>query len=374
MSGRAYHIALIAPPWHPTPPVGYGPIQLVVAMLSAELRARGHHVTVFGARGSLAGTVEMAPDDWGPLFGTPMAPVLEDTYLARVLDAIRSISSIDIVHDHSGFTGALACSWLVGIPVVHTVQVPMWEPHRMFYRSLSNRVGLVAVSDDQRRSAPEIPWLTTAHNAADLASLRIGTRTEKDTFLLCLARICPSKGQHVAIEIARKSRRPLVIAGEADKDSESQVYFERLVEPHIDGSQVVYFQNVAGDQKARLLATAHALLAPISWPEPCGLSVIEAMASGTPAISFRHGAASEVIADGRTGFLVNDVDGMVRAVSDSGHIDPLACATYARRRFSPSMMATRYLRAYRKVLGIDPPRTTGSSWNFGGDPGLTIRQ
>jgi glycosyltransferase involved in cell wall biosynthesis len=125
------------------------------------------------------------------------------------------------------------------------------------------------------------------------------------------------------------------------------------VEPYVDGYRIRYLPEVNALEKADLLARAHALLAPIAWPEPFGLSVAEAMVSGTPAISFARGAAPELIERGRTGFVVPDVDAMVEAVAASAEIDPLACASLARARFHPTVMADAYQRVYASVL--DPP-------------------
>ena len=187
------------------------------------------------------------------------------------------------------------------------------------------------------------------HNAVDVENLMV-TPTQKVPFLLCLARICPDKGQHVAIEVARRTGMRLVLAGKVEATPQATEYFKRQVEPLIDGVRVLHFDNVVGDEKARLLARAYALLAPLQWDEPFGLSLVEAMASGTPVIAIGRGAAPELVTEGATGFLVNDVDEMVRAVSQVAVLKPSACAAATRARFSPSVMASSYRHLYDKVL------------------------
>jgi glycosyltransferase involved in cell wall biosynthesis len=210
-------------------------------------------------------------------------------------------------------------------------------------------VALVAISDSQRGTASDANWIGRVYNAVDVESLQIADRSEKQPYLLCLARICEEKGQHIAIEVARRVGMPLVLAGKVEATSEGRRYYERLVAPALDGREVIHIRNVAGVEKARLLARATALLAPLQWPEPFGLAIVEAMASGTPAIATAQGAAPELIRDGVSGFLVDDVDGMVAAVREASGIDPEECAWHARRRFSPESMADGYLQLYERV-------------------------
>jgi glycosyltransferase involved in cell wall biosynthesis len=353
---NSLRIAVIAPPWYPLPPPGYGGIELVVYLLVRELRRRGHEVTVFGAAGSEAGTTALASAGWAAHLSTITGPARELTYLARVFEAIKQ-QDLDLVHDHSGFAGLLGSTLLAAAPVVHTVHGPVVEPFRAFYEAVGERAGLVAISESQRRMAPELAWVGMVHNAVDVASLRVATRDEKEGYLVCLARISPDKGQHTAIEVARRTGRRLILAGKIEESPGGRQYFLEHVEPHVDGYRIRYLPEVNALEKADLLARAYALLAPIDWPEPFGLSVAEAMVSGTPAISFARGAAPELIEHGRTGFVVSDVSAMVEAVAASAEIDPLACASLARARFHPAVMADAYQRIYAHLL--DPAHPIG---------------
>lgn len=351
--GDRLRVAVIAPPWYQLPPRGYGGIELVVSLLVRALSARGDEVVVVGAESSEPGTIQLAPAAWEADLGRKYGPVRELTYLARVATVLRQEGHFDVVHDHSGFAGLLASTLMDIAPVVHTVHGRLGEPERTFYRTLQGRADLVAISSAQRGCAPELPWRSTVHNAVDTDSLLTVSPGDKGGYLLCLARICPEKGQHVAIEVARRTGRRLVIAGKVDPAPEAQFYYQSKVAPHVDGSTVIYHRNVFGREKSRLIARATALLAPIAWAEPFGLSVVEAMASGTPAVSYARGAAFELIDEGVTGFAVkpDDVEAMIAAVLATAEIDTQRCAQTARRRFNPSRMAEKYHRVYSEVAG-----------------------
>jgi len=271
--------------------------------------------------------------------------------------------AIDVIHDHVGFATLLGSVQLGVAPVLHTVHGSIREPDSDFYEALRGHVGLVAISESQRQSAPKLPWIGTVPNAVSVGNLAVRKRDETEPYLLCLARICPDKGQHLAIEVARRTGLRLILAGKVDSTSLGRDYFHRQVSPAVDGDHVIHLANVSGHEKAWLLAHATALLAPIQWEEPFGLSVVEAMASGTPAISMARGSAPELIDEGLTGFLVHDVDEMVAAVRRADSIEPARCAALARARFSPAVMVDAYLRLYERaeaaLTGRRHPLTVG---------------
>ncbi len=347
------HIVMVAPPWYPVPPHGYGGIELVVGLLCGALRDAGHRVTLLAAEGSEPGAIALGERSWRDDLGTPRERMRELTYAARVIDTLTQLGEVDVIHDHCGFATLVAASLTGVAPVVHTVHGDIPEPYASFYASVADRTGFVSISADQRRSMPGLPWIGTVHNAVDVDALRV-TPMEKEPYLLCLARICPDKGQHVAIEVARRAGMRLILAGKVEAIPEATDYFDRYVAPAVDGDRVVHLLNVAGDEKARLLARAHALLAPLQWDEPFGLAMVEAMASGTPVIAIARGAAPELVSEGTTGFLVDDADGMVAAVPLVGEIDPARCAASARARFAPSVMADAYLRVYDRAAATMP--------------------
>ncbi len=339
---------VVAPPWYPVPPAGYGGIELVVDLLVRGLRARGWRVSLIAAEGS-PGATPCAPAAWQSDLGRPTERLRELSYAARVVRQVDALPAVDVIHDHVGFASLLALGLAADAPVVHTVHGPIGEPEATFLGSLPRSVGLVAISASQRSEAPELPWLAMVHNAVDVGRLVAVRADEKDSYLLCLARICAEKGQHLAIEVAERAGMRLVLAGKVDSSPSGRRYFDEKVRPRIDGDRVHHVDDVGGVEKALLLARAKALLAPIQWDEPFGLAVVEAMASGTPAISMTRGAAPELIEDGLTGFLVRDVDGMTAALGRLAEIDPELCAARARTRFSPHAMVDGYIRAYESA-------------------------
>ncbi|HEX3606593.1 MAG TPA: glycosyltransferase family 4 protein [Candidatus Dormibacteraeota bacterium] len=343
------HIVLIAPPWYPIPVYGYGGIELVVTLLAAGLRARGHRVTMFAAEGSCLPAHVAAPRAWSADLGGPDQHLRLLTYAAAVLRALASLGPVDLIHDHCGGCMLLGAALLRRAPVVHTVHGPLPEPESTYYRALHAEAGLVAISGSQRRSA-DLAWLGMVHNAADVAALRIGRREDKEPYLVCLARICSDKGQRLAIEVARRTGLRLVMAGKVETTEEGREYYRRHVAPAIDGDRVVHLDNVGGEEKARLLARATAMIAPLQWEEPFGLAMVEAMASGTPVVALARGAAPELITPGQTGFLADQIGGLVDGVTRIEEIDPRLCAETARRRFGPAAMVEGYLAVYARAM------------------------
>ncbi|HXZ98888.1 MAG TPA: glycosyltransferase family 4 protein [Candidatus Binatia bacterium] len=351
MSRGRLRIALIAPPWYPVPPDGYGGTELVVGLLARELRARGHDVVLFGVQGSRLATHPIALREWAEALGRPEQQVRDLTYAARVLDRLCSMGRFDVIHDHGGQAVLLGLALRAPAPVLHTVHGPLIEPARTFLDSLGDRVALTAISQAQRESGAGLPWVAVVHNAVDVDNLAVGHSPDRDQpYLLSLARICPDKGQHVALEVARRSGLRLVLAGKVEATAEGREYYETRIAPGIDGDRVIHIPNVAGERKARLLAGATALLAPLQWEEPFGLYMAEAMCSGTPVIAFPRGAAPELVSEGTTGFLVPDVDAMVAATGSAVAIDRGRCARHARLRFHPRRMAAGYVDAYARAL------------------------
>lgn len=352
--GNPLRVALVAPPWLPVPPGGYGGIEQVVYLLASQLQARGHDVTVFGRQGSSGelDVVALAPSSWSEHLGSRDQLARECLHLYRAYEIIRR-RPYDVVHDHTGFTGMLLeASLQVRAALVATLHGDLTEADGEFLAAIDDRVSLVGITASQQHQVAGVGWRGVVHNAVDTAGLRVGR--EKGDYLIELARITPDKGQHLAIEVARKAGRPLVLAGKVDPGAGD--YFREHIEPHL-GDDVRWIEEVAGEEKARLLAEARALVFPIQWSEPFGLAMVEAMASGTPVVAFPNGAAPEVVEEGVTGFLAPDVDGLAEAVERVGEIDAERCAERARDRFSPARMAAGYEAVYRDALRRSWERT-----------------
>jgi glycosyltransferase involved in cell wall biosynthesis len=340
-------IAMIVSPWYSVPPDGYGGIELMAYLLATELQRRGHEVTVLGRLGSRGPfeVLAVAPESWTPDLGSRNQPARDCLFLYRAYEVIRR-RAFDIVHDHSGFMGmVLAATMRAETPVVATLHGDLTEAEGEFLAAIDNKVHLVAISRSQETQVAGVDWKGVVYNAVDLSKLR--PSADKDDYILHLARIDPDKGQHVAIEFAKRVGAPLILAGKLEEPQRR--YFAERIEPHL-GNGVSRLENVAGAEKTRLLARARALVFPLQWEEPFGLAMVEAMASGTPVLALARGAAVELVEPGVTGFLADDVDGLVEAYGRLDEIDTRRCAERARERFSPERMAEGYESIYQAAL------------------------
>jgi len=341
---------MIVSPWYPVPPIGYGGIELMAYHLARELQLRGHEVSVIGQQGSKGPfeTIAIAPESWSGQLGTRDQASRESLFLYRAYELVRR-RSFDVVHDHSGLTGILlAATSRLQTPVVATLHGDLTEAEGEFLAAVDRRVHLVAISRAQEALVAGVDWRRVVYNAVDPADYAPVTKLdEKHDYVLQLARISPTKGQHLAIEVARRVGVPLVLAGKVDSDSCD--YFDKEIKPHL-GHGVTWHENIQGQEKQHLLARARAMLFPIQWEEPFGIAMVEAMVSGTPVIAMARGAANEVVEPGITGWLASDVDGFVDAYSRIGDIDLERCVKRAGERFGPAQMADGYQSVYERAI------------------------
>jgi glycosyltransferase involved in cell wall biosynthesis len=342
-------IAMLAPVWVAVPPEGYGGIEVVVSLLTEELVARGHDVTLFASGGSQTKATLRT------VFDEPPTDRLWETEpdASHVGAAYRTVAreyadgnAFDLVHDHTEFLG-VAFAACLPTPVLHTVHFPLDQQRRTFLRRFLDDVYRAAISDYQRSAAPELAWVGRVHNAIDVEAFEF--RSRKDGYLLCLGRVCERKGQDLAVEVARRAGLPLVLAGRVHP-KEAEFFTERVL-PHVDGERVVFEGEVSTERKRELMAGASALLLPIREPEPFGLVMVEALASGTPVIGSPLGAVPEIVTDGETGFLSRSLKGMAAAVGRLGEIDPARCREEAVAKYDPRAMAAGYEELYQSVLG-----------------------
>jgi len=340
---------MLAPPWIPVPPPGYGGIECVVQLLCDGLVERGVQVTLFAAPGSRS--------------RAEVRPVLPRTYpdrieralhevdhVGRVFDAVddarRHGRPFDVIHDHCGFT-AFAMADRISTPVVHTLHGPFDADTVEFYRQHAGKAAAVAISRSQSMAAPrELRIAAVVPNPTDVDACRYSS--EKDDYLLWMGRMVPEKGPHRAIAAARAAGVPLMLAGPVQPGQEE--FFRSEVAPHVDDDRVRYLGEVGGAAKERLFASARGLLMPIRWPEPFGMVMVEALSAGTPVIAFPEGAAPEIVEHGTTGFLVADEDEMAAAIADLPVIDSATCRARAKLRFGKSEIAARYEATYRAVI------------------------
>jgi glycosyltransferase involved in cell wall biosynthesis len=336
-------IALIAPPWYAVPPSGYGGIEWVVALLADGLADRGHDVTLFAAPGSRTKARLVSPLDEQP----PPAAIGDPWYEAsHAVSAYEEGDRFDILHDHSGPVGA-SIGAFCGLPTVHTLHGPFVGQTAMLYRRIARRLWFVAISESQRSLAPaDLRWAGVVYNCIPLDDYPY--REDKEDYLFFLGRADEEKAPHLAIEAARLAGRRLVMCVTRKNERERR-YWAEMVEPLL-GDDVEVHGEVGPEQKADLLVRAAALLFPIQWQEPFGLVMTEAMACGTPVLAWRNGSVPEVVEDGVTGFVVDSVEDLARAVGRVGELDPLAMRARVQERFSPAAMVAGYERAYERVL------------------------
>jgi glycosyltransferase involved in cell wall biosynthesis len=333
-------VAMIAPIAWRTPPRAYGPWELVTNLLTEALVARGVDMTLFATRDSVtAGTLAgVAPRGYEE--DRSLEPrVWEYAHLAHVFE---HAAAFDLIHNQADFP-AHAFANLVETPMVTTIHgfsspriLPMFKPY-------DRRVHYVAISDSDRH--PDLHYAATIHHGIPLGDFAFDSEGSDD--LLFFGRMHPDKGAHHAIRVAKAAGRALDLYGIV----QDQDYFDREVAPHIDGKRTRYHGAVGGAARIRALGGAKALLHLIDFDEPFGLSVIEAMACGTPVIAINRGSMPELIDDGVTGFLVASADEAVPALARIEEIDRSACRKAVEKRFTVDRMADDYLALYRRILG-----------------------
>lgn len=332
-------VAMLSPISWRTPPRGYGPWELVASLLTEALVARGVDVTLFATADSkTAGTLAaIAPKGYSEDPSLD-AKVCEIQHIAH---AFERAGEFDIIHSHADFV-PLAFSRLVDTPLVTTIHGFSSERILPVFKRYNDRCAYVAISDADRH--PELKYAATIHHGIPLADFPFDAAGGRE--LLFFGRIHPDKGTACAIRAAGAAGHRLRMAGIVHDEG----YFEREVAPFIDDDNVAYLGAVTGTDRARTLGRAKALLHLIGFEEPFGLSVIEALACGTPVIAYRRGSMPELIDDGVTGFLIDTLDEAIAAIQRVDEIDRAACRRAAETRFSVERMADAYLALYRRVL------------------------
>ena len=332
-------IAMLSPIAWRTPPRHYGPWELVTSLLTEALVRKGVEVTLFATLDSETG---------GTLDGVVPAPYGEDPAIDAKVWEYRHLSHLfaqadrfDLIHNQADFP-AHAFAPLVGTPMVTTIHgfssdriLPMYEPYQ-------DRIHYVAISEADRH--PRLKYAATIHHGIDIDSFPLDPVGSED--LLFFGRMHPDKGAHEALTVAANTGRALDLYGIVQDES----YFAREVEPML-GDRARFHGAVGGPERLRALGGAKALLHLISFEEPFGLSVVEAMACGTPVIAYERGSMAELIEDGTTGFLVGDVAASVAAVERAAELDRAVIRARAVERFGVGRMVDEYVSAYEEVVG-----------------------
>lgn len=340
-------VALLGPIAWRTPPRHYGPWEQVTSSIAEGLAGRGVDVTLFATLDSLTSA---------RLDGVCARGYAEDQTLdgrvweaLHVAHALERSGEFDIVHSHLDWL-PLAFSKQCRAPLLTTIHGFSGRGILPAYESAAAS-HFVSISDADR--APELSYLATVHHGIELEALPL-CETAGDT-LVVFGRIHPDKGTATAIDIARAAGRRLVICGIVQDEG----YFRELVLPRIDGDRVSYRGSVGPSERAEVLGAAAALLHPIAFPEPFGLSVVEAMACGTPVVAYPLGSMPELIDDGVTGYLASGIEDAVAAVAKAVTLDRRLIRRTAERRFSAARMVDDYLMLYRRLLAGAAPASQG---------------
>jgi glycosyltransferase involved in cell wall biosynthesis len=322
-----------------TPPRAYGPWELVTSLLTEALVARGVNVTLFATldsetAGTLAGIVPRGYSEDPSLD----AKVCEALHIAHLFERA---SEFDLIHNQADFM-PLIFARMVETPIVTTIHGFSSPRILPVYERYDGRVHYVSISESDR--APSLTYAATIHHGIRVGEFPFEPDGGED--LLFFGRIHSDKGAGEAIRAARASGRKLAMYGLVQDEG----YHGREVQPFVDGTRIAFHGVVGGEERLAALGRAKGLLHLIGFDEPFGLSVVEAMACGTPVIAYRRGSMPELIDDGVTGFLVDSFDEAVAAIGRLGEIDRGACRRAVEERFSVDRMAGEYLALYRRIL------------------------
>jgi glycosyltransferase involved in cell wall biosynthesis len=342
-------IAQIAPLYESVPPTGYGGTERVVSWLTEELVRLGHDVTLF-ASGDSRTRAKLEPGCAAALRTNPHC----QDYLAHhvlMLEQLRKRrDEFDVFHFHTDYLHFSLCrDWdLNHITTLHgRLDLPDLVP---LYAEFAD-IPVVSISHEQRRPLPDANWVGNVYHGLPENSLRF--HGGPGTYLAFIGRISPEKRPDRAIAIATAAKMNLRIAAKIDRADRE--YFEGKIKPLLDLPNIEFIGEIGDQQKADFLGNAVACLAPIDWPEPFGLNMIEAMACGTPTIAFRHGSVPEVIDDGVSGVIVQSVEEAVASVKRVKAMSRVACRKAFEQRFTARRMANDYVKLYERIVEHELP-------------------
>jgi len=347
MAGRKRRIAVLSPVAWRTPPRAYGAWETVAGNITEGLVSRGWDVTLFATRDSvtrarLHAVIEKGyEEDRGQL-----AKVCECLHISEVMERA---GEFDLIHNNFDYVPLTYCR-LIGTPMLTTIH-GFSDPRILrVYRKYKDTY-YVSISNADRDA--ELPYVATVYNGIDISNITYRARGGEK--LVFLGRIHPDKGTHLAIELASRCGRELVIAGIV----QDQDYFDRLVKPYIDDLRIHYIGPVNPEQRDALFAEAYAVIHLNTIPERFGLVLAESMAAGVPVVAMDLGSCREVVADGRTGYLVGDMDEAVKAVGGVEQIDRAQCRRHVEENFTIERMVSGYEKVYAEIFRREAEKKKG---------------
>ncbi len=395
---KRLRIAVIAPPWLHVPSDGYGGVEAVLDSLVEGLMAVGADVEVFGVGRHKLHGAKVHPVTQDEQFQHILKPMFDfalpipAAHVLKSLEMIREDGHFDVIHDHNYFTGPMTLAWATRMsdmpPAIHTIHGPPISSdqsvaeggvdNRPFWRSVAgdHRLHFVSISDAMQKTMPtqlKKNMLSTVHNAVDVNQFPFVGRAGKKRYFMTLARFSEEKGQHIAAKLCARlgyrlqmagtvatidSQRKLVLElanplSHYRHDRDFEYYSNKILKYTLRYPRVRYVGGVGGKRKLKLISEAKALLFPITWNEPFGMAVIEALACGTPVIAMNRGAMPEIIEHGVNGFLANDEKEFAEYMQRIDEIDPEACRRSVEEKFSAEKMARTYIERYHEAIALD---------------------
>jgi glycosyltransferase involved in cell wall biosynthesis len=344
--------------------IAYSPTTVAVS-IAEGLAAKGHSVTFFGPEGTTMKHASVETLGLRPLATNQQQlfdltatadlfqnyiPSLFDQHMARTMFQGAAAGEFDALVFHHPESAMGFATLYPQVPVLHVVHDYLDEKRRQVIEMHhSPNQHFISISNSQRRDAPDLPYLTTIYNGIDTEQFAYSDSAED--YLMFAGRIVPEKGLREAVQVALKTDRRLIITGQVSPPD--QWYFDEYVKPHLS-DKVLYLGMIDKAQLAKYYQKAAALLVPIRWEEPFGLTMAEAMASGTPVVAFRRGSVPEVVENGKTGFIVDNTAEMAEAVANLGKIKRQDCRSHVERNFTLAHMVNGYERALQTLLQTPP--------------------
>jgi glycosyltransferase involved in cell wall biosynthesis len=333
------HIAMLSPIAWRTPPRHYGPWESVASLLTEGLVSRGHDVTLFATADSQTSGTLHAVCPRGYEEDRSLIPKVWECL--HISELFEHADAYDMIHNHFDFL-PLTYTGLTTTPVVTTIHGFSSPGILPVYKKYNGKAFYVSISDADR--SPDLDYIKTIRHGIDIQQFDF--QPSPDDYLLFFGRIHQDKGTREALNIARACNKKLILAGII----QDRTYYDQYVASHIDNDKVIYIGSAGPAERNRLLGKACALLHPIQFDEPFGLSVIESMACGTPVIAFSKGAMPELIENGKSGFLVNNVDEAIETVARIKEIERAYCRRHVERHFTVDRMIDEYIQVYEMIL------------------------
>lgn len=343
-------IALLSPFEECVPPEKYGGTELVVSNLAETLVSMGHEVHLLATGDSetkavLHPVMERALRKESYAEDQSMRNAIKFVGISNVIKIMQDLD-IEIIHNHIGWR-YLPFSNHFKIPTLTTLHGPMNIGYQNILYNMFPEHPYISISNSQREPLPNLNYLSTVYNGIDLDKFDFSEL--QGEYLVFLGRMSPEKGPKQAIEIAKKFGMKLLMA--AKIDSVDIGYYEKEIEPLIDGKNIIYLGEIGPAEKNELLGNAYALLAPIQWREPFGLFMIEAMACGTPVVATDMGSVSEILVEGETGYIVeNKISNFVEALKKIPLISRFKCRQHVEKNFTKETMTKNYLNVYCSLI------------------------